>query len=81
MFATRVIWDIDEGNPLGLIEGNTTTIMGQIAATGVTVVFAGIVSFILLKILDATIGLRVESNSERQGLDVTEHGEEGYIFL
>jgi Amt family ammonium transporter len=81
VFATRAIWDIAEGAPLGLIEGNVSTVIGQIVATIVTWVFAAAVSFALLKIIDLTIGLRVESDAERQGLDVTEHGEEGYIFL
>lgn len=81
VFATRAIWDIDSGNPLGIIEGNYSTIIGQTVATAITFIFAGVASFILLKIIDLTIGLRVESNAERQGLDVTEHGEEGYIFL
>jgi ammonium transporter, Amt family len=82
VFATRAIWDITgEGTPLGMIEGNYSTIVGQLVATVVTWVFAAVVSLVLLKIIDAVIGLRVESNAERQGLDVTEHGEEGYIFL
>jgi Amt family ammonium transporter len=39
------------------------------------------VTFILLKILDVTMGLRVTEEEESQGLDVTQHGEEGYIFV
>ncbi len=82
VFATRAIWDFEgEGKPLGMIEGNYSTIVGQVVAVAVTFVFAAVLSFILLKIIDAVIGLRVEANAERQGLDVTEHGEEGYIFL
>ena len=81
VFATRAIWDIGGGSTLGIIEGNYTTIVGQTVATVITWVFAAVVSFILLKLIDVTIGLRVESTAERQGLDVTEHGEEGYIFL
>jgi Amt family ammonium transporter len=81
VFASRAIWDIGGGEPLGIIEGNYTTIVGQLVATGVTWVFAGVVSLVLLKIIDATIGLRVPSAIERQGLDITQHGEEGYIFL
>ncbi len=81
VFASRAIWDINSGKPLGMIEGNYETIVGQIAATAVTFIFAGVASFILLKILDLTIGLRVEATAERQGLDITEHGEEGYIFM
>ncbi|MEZ6138777.1 MAG: ammonium transporter [Pirellulaceae bacterium] len=81
VFASRAVWDIDNHQTLGLIEGNTSTIIGQIVATLVTWVFAAVASFILLKIIELTIGLRVPSTSERQGLDITQHGEEGYIFL
>jgi Amt family ammonium transporter len=81
VFASRAIWNIGEGEPLGVIEGNYSTIVGQLVATLVTWVFAAVVSFILLKIIDVTIGLRLPSNAERQGLDITQHGEEGYIFL
>lgn len=81
VFASRAIWDIGGGQPLGMIEGNYSTIVGQLVATAVTWIFAGVVSFALLKLIDATLGLRVPSSVERQGLDVTQHGEEGYIFL
>ncbi len=81
VFASRAVWDISSGQPLGMIEGNYTTIIGQLIATAVTWVFAGVVSFVLLKLIDATLGLRVPAIAERQGLDITQHGEEGYIFL
>jgi len=45
-----------------------------------TIVYDGIVSFILLKILDILIGLRVTEEDETEGLDVTLHGERGYIL-
>lgn len=81
VFATRATWNLAAGEPLGAIEGNYTTIVGQLVATGVTWVFAAVVSFILLKLIDGLIGLRVPATAERQGLDITQHGEEGYIFL
>jgi Amt family ammonium transporter len=39
-----------------------------------------VVSVIILKVIDWTVGLRIEESSEVQGLDVTLHGEEGYFF-
>lgn len=81
VFATRACWNIDGTNPLGLIEGRTSVFVGQIVATGITWVYAAVVTFILLKILDATMGLRVRQDVEIQGLDIKEHGEEGYIFF
>ncbi len=80
VFATRAVQDLNGGEPLGLIEGGTL-LKGQLVATGVTWVVAAVVTFVLLKILDATIGLRVATQEELQGLDLNEHGEEGYIFM
>jgi len=81
VFATRACWNIDGINPLGLIEGSSRVFIGQIAATAVTWVFAAVATFILLKILDATMGLRVSKDQEIEGLDLSQHGEEGYISL
>ena len=81
IFATRACWNIDNGNPLGLLEGNARILVGQLVAVAVTVVFAAAVTFVLLKILDATMGLRVSQQEETQGLDLSQHGEDGYIFI
>jgi Amt family ammonium transporter len=80
VFATRACWDIDGGHPLGLIEGGTSVIIGQIAAVIVTWIFAIVATLIILKVVDLTMGLRVSQEGEVQGLDLSEHGEEGYIF-
>jgi Amt family ammonium transporter len=82
VFATReaadtAVWGTD---PLGLVDGNTSLIVGQIVAVVITWVLSVVVTFILLKVLDATLGLRVTRDEEQQGLDVSQHGEEGYIF-
>jgi Amt family ammonium transporter len=55
-------------------------LIGQVVAAAITIVFAAVATFVILKILDATMGLRVSQESEIQGLDLSEHGEEGYIF-
>lgn len=83
IYATRNVADkaLSKGNPLGFVDGNMSLFFGQLVAVLVTMVFSAVVTFILLKILDLTIGLRVSRDSERQGLDLSEHGEEGYIFL
>ena len=80
VFATRACWDIDSGNPLGLIE-NGGVIKGQVAAVVVTWVFSVVATFIILKVVDAVIGLRVGESEETRGLDLSDHGEEGYIFV
>jgi Amt family ammonium transporter len=51
----------------------------QALGIGVSIVWCGAVTWLLLKVLDATLGLRVSEESETQGLDLTEHGERGYI--
>lgn len=81
VFATRACWEIDGANKLGLIEGETRVLIGQIVAVLITWVFAAVTTFILLKILDATMGLRVSQEQETQGLDLSQHGEEGYILF
>jgi ammonium transporter, Amt family len=50
----------------------------QAKAVGVSIVWSGVVAFAAYKIVDAVIGLRVPEEKEREGLDVTEHGETAY---
>lgn len=52
----------------------------QGASVLVTLVYSGVLSFILLKAIDLTIGLRVDAEGESQGLDLADHGEEGYMI-
>lgn len=81
IFASRAVWNINHGKPVGMLEGNYHTVLGQLAAVAITWIFAATVTYVLLKLIDLTIGLRVPAHAERQGLDITQHGEEGYIFL
>jgi len=64
----------------GLAEGMTmgSQLMVQLEAVGATIVYCAIVTFIILKVIDAVIGLRVEHDEEREGLDITQHGEQVY---
>ncbi|HVJ85308.1 MAG TPA: ammonium transporter [Caulifigura sp.] len=64
----------------GAIEGNMTQLRNQVVGVGAAIAIAVVGTFILLKILDATMGLRVSQDDEIQGLDLSQHGEEGYIF-
>jgi len=81
VFATRAVNDVADGGPVGLVDGNAALLVGQVVAVIVTWVFAAIATLVLLKILDATMGLRVTQEAEVQGLDHSQHGEEGYIDL
>jgi len=80
VFATQAVGEVGAGEPLGLIEGGNL-IVGQIVATAITFGLAIVATFIILKLIDATIGLRVSREAEIEGLDFSEHGEEGYIFI
>ncbi|KGH28344.1 ammonia channel protein [Comamonas testosteroni] len=50
----------------------------QVESVLVTIVWSGVVSYVAYKIADLTVGLRVSEESERQGLDITSHGEVAY---
>jgi Amt family ammonium transporter len=50
----------------------------QAKAVGLTVIWSGVVAFVSYKLVDLTIGLRVTEEEEREGLDVTSHGEAAY---
>ncbi|HXW20345.1 MAG TPA: ammonium transporter [Roseiarcus sp.] len=59
----------------GLIEGNPGQVLYQVIGIVTVVVYDGVVSFIILKIIDVVIGLRVTDEVERDGLDLALHGE------
>ena len=80
VFATRATGAFPDGKPLGLIEGGTV-FYAQLLAVAVTWGLAIVGTFVILKVLDAVMGLRVSQTEEIQGLDLSQHGEEGYIFF
>ncbi|MGC9205778.1 ammonium transporter [Acidithiobacillus sp.] len=73
VFAVKAI-----GGTPGVLEGNTGQLLIQATGVGVTIVYDAIVSFIILKAIDWTLGLRVKEEQEREGLDITQHGEQVY---
>ncbi|MHB8265301.1 MAG: ammonium transporter [Acidithiobacillus ferrivorans] len=73
VFAVKAI-----GGTAGVLEGNTGQLLIQAMGVGVTIVYDAIVSFIILKAIDWTLGLRVKDEQEREGLDITQHGEQVY---
>ena len=81
VFATRAIVGPVSGNAVGLLEGNVAQLGVQCVGVIATAAIAVVGTLIILKILDATMGLRVTQDEELRGLDLTQHGEEGYIFL
>ncbi len=59
----------------GLLEGNAAQVVTQFIKVAFTVVYCAVASFIILKVIDAVIGLRVADEAERDGLDLAMHGE------
>jgi Amt family ammonium transporter len=57
------------------ISGSDGSVLTQLWGVGTTLIYGFTVSFILLKIIDKTIGLRVTEEQEREGLDISQHGE------
>ncbi|HEY5548368.1 MAG TPA: ammonium transporter [Coriobacteriia bacterium] len=65
----------------GLLFGGGFALLGkQLVGVGATIAFSFTVSFIILKLLDSTMGIRVDAETETVGLDIGEHAETGYEF-
>lgn len=85
IFATNAVNDALKDSagkvlPLGLVDGNGGQIWNQILGCLISWGIAIVGSLVLLKITDLVVGLRVEKQHEIEGLDVSLHGEEGYIL-
>jgi Amt family ammonium transporter len=70
--------EVNPGGKDGLLRGNFGEIFVELAAIAIAYIIAAAGTWIILKFIDATIGLRVKEEAENQGLDIHEHGEEGY---
>lgn len=78
--ATGLFASARVGGADGLFRGETGLMADQVVAMVVVAVFSFVVTMIILKALDLTLGLRVSDDEEQLGLDVTQHGERGYVF-
>ena len=75
IFATT---EVNSGGKDGVLRGNFSELFVELAAIAIAYIIAGVGTWIILKIIAATVGLRVPDQTEDQGLDINEHGEEGY---
>jgi Amt family ammonium transporter len=66
--------------PSGLVEGNAHQLLNQLVGVGIAWGLAIVGTLVILKLVDITIGLRVPEDHETQGLDLSQHGEEGYYW-
>jgi Amt family ammonium transporter len=85
VFATNAVNDAlkdpaGKAAALGLVDGKGGQILNQAAGAAIAWVLAIVGTLIILKVCDLTIGLRVDRDQEIQGLDLSMHGEEGYIL-
>ncbi len=85
VFATSAVNDAlkdsaGKAMPLGLVDGNGGQLLNQAIGAGIAWVLGIVGTIVILKICDVLIGVRVEREHELQGLDLSQHGEEGYIL-
>ena len=75
LFASKVI---NSGAADGLLHGNPGQLLNQGVAVVTTWVFAVVMTFVIIKVVDLLVGLRVTADEEVLGLDSSQHGESGY---
>jgi Amt family ammonium transporter len=80
--AVNPIFRNAQGSALasGLLEGNAHQLLNQLVGVVIAWGLAIVGTLAILKLVDATIGLRVSEDHEMQGLDLSQHGEEGYYW-
>ncbi len=75
IFAVAAVGGVD-----GVIEGEPSQMVDQLVAIGAVGLYSFVVTFGILKLLDLTLGIRMTEDDEELGMDVTQHGERGYVF-
>ena len=75
VFATRAINDVNKGQAVGLVDGHGGQILTQLTGVLIVGAFCGIMTWLILKLVDVMVGLRVARDEEVEGLDTVLHGE------
>jgi len=78
LFATTAV---NSAGANGLFYGNAALVTKQLMAVGITIVYCAVVTFIILKLIDIVMGLRVAQDDETLGLDLSQHNERAYTIL
>ena len=79
LFASSAINPVfGAGKATGLFEGNAHQLLNQLAGVAIAWVLSMVGTLAILLVVDKTMGLRVSEEAEREGLDLSQHGEEGY---
>jgi Amt family ammonium transporter len=78
--AVNTVFKDAQGNPLpsGLIEGNSKQVLNQLIASLIAIAITVVGSVIILKVVDLIVGVRINGEDEVTGIDLSQHGEEGY---
>ncbi len=66
--------------PSGMIDGNFRQMGNQLVGVLIAITLAAVGTYIILQVADFALGVRVSTEDEVQGLDLTQHGEEGYYW-
>ena len=77
VFATTAV---NAAGANGLLAGNPALLVNQVIAVLVTIVYSFVVSYIILRVVAALVGLRVSAEDEQVGLDLSQHSEAGYAL-
>jgi len=77
LFATPLV----QSACSGAFSGNIRQLWIQLAATGVTIVYSLVVTFVIFKVVDMTVGVRVSEKEEAMGLDVSQHNERAMTIV
>jgi Amt family ammonium transporter len=85
VFATKLVNPIFKDGQgialaVGVIDGNYHQMLNQMVGIAMAIVLAVVGTYIILRVVDFVLGVRVSAEHEEQGLDVTQHGEEGYYW-
>ncbi len=75
VFATREVNDVAQGAPVGLVDGQASLVLTQLYGVLAVAAFCFLMTWLILKVVDALIGLRVDADQETEGLDTALHGE------
>ena len=77
IFASKAI---NASGADGLLLGNVSLVGTQLLSVAVAAAFSFVMTWLILKVLELTMGLRVDYDQEVEGLDLSQHGESGYMF-
>jgi ammonium transporter, Amt family len=81
VFADPAVWKSFGGSYAGALYGKPSQVVTQLIGVGISVAFAFAGTFLILKLVDSVVGLRVKAEDEAVGLDISQHHERAYTVL